>query len=611
MTLGVLDWLIVALYFACILAIGWRSMRRVRDAGGFLLGNRKLGTGMMIASTFAGGINANHPVSVAANTYVHGLSGMWLSLAYILATPIFWMWPPALRRLRLVTIVDFFRLRYGRVMEWYNLVAAVLIAPFGFGVGIKAASLLVVAVAGSNPDGSAVIGPNLAIAMIVIPTVFYTLLGGIFAAYAVDMLQSVLIVILSFLLLPFLVWKAGGMLAVDAAATAHSADIWNLLGTQAGGISPVWLFWFAVSLFFSAPMVYGGGSGAARTEMAARFAVIGNLAKRLCTVGWGLTGVFAIALFAGVGVAPENVFASACVSVLPPGLRGLMVSAMLAAVMSTIAGMMLNFGGNMVNNLYKDHFVRDASPRHYLLMARVFTGGSVFLGWLVAASDLGLVHIVVIVEQVGGMLGVTVLAALMWRRVTAAGAIAAASVMAPLFICGNLSATHWPAWYEWLVQRILAAYSTFGIHPGLDAGSLAAARPEQLIPLTTPLYLLSGLAVIGLVSLFTRQHDTHHVAEFYARLDTPLGREADLRRAGFRADTLEELDGAQLDAAAPHALQSDRLLLVDFFTWPRLVLTGRARLRDYWIDVAGIVGALVFIAVFLAGISLLVTWLRT
>lgn len=603
MTLHLIDWAVIATYVAVILLIGWRARRRIRDAGGFLLGNRKLSTGMMIASTFAGGINANHPVSVSANTYVHGLSGMWLSLAYILATPVFWMWPPVLRRLRLVTMVDFFRMRYGRAMEWFNLVNGIVVAPFVFGVGIKAAAILVVAVAGRDAGNQPIIGIHTAIAMIVLPTLVYTLLGGVVAAYAVDMFQSLLILMLSFLLLPFMVWKVGGLHEVQSRVAAANPEAWNLFGGTSG-VPMVWLVWFAVSLFFSAPMVYGGGSGGAQTEMAARLAVIGNLGKRFCTVGWGVTGVLAVALLGAPAVSghrPEDVFALSCVHALPSGLRGFMVAAMLAAVMSTIAGMMLTFGGNMVNNLYKDYLVRNASSDHYLLMARVFTGASVFLGWIVAASSLGLVHAVVIVEQVSGMLGVTVLAAILWRRATGAAAVCSAAVMTPLFYFGNQDASRWPDWYSWLVARALDLYRLTGISPGVNGDRLAGLSPESLVPLTTPIYLGAGLVVIIVASWFTRQHNERAVAEFYARLDTPLGDEQKLRDAGFQADTLEELDRHALESST-RTVQSRRLLLADCFRLPQLIRSGQARLSDYWIDAAGIAGSVLFIVVFVKGI---------
>ena len=175
--MSAIDWMLVFLYGAVVLAIGNRMRRRVGNAGGFLLGNRKLGTPMMVASTFAGGVNANNPISVAANTYTHGLSGMWLTLAFVLATPIFWMWPPVLRRLRLVTLVDFFRLRYGRGMEWIKLVITVIVAPFTFGVGIKAAALLVVAVSSPGPGAPPELGMHTAIALVVLPALYRVFTG--------------------------------------------------------------------------------------------------------------------------------------------------------------------------------------------------------------------------------------------------------------------------------------------------------------------------------------------------------------------------------------------------------------------------------------------------
>jgi len=610
--MSAIDWMLVFLYGAVVLAIGNRMRRRVGNAGGFLLGNRKLGTPMMVASTFAGGVNANNPISVAANTYTHGLSGMWLTLAFVLATPIFWMWPPVLRRLRLVTLVDFFRLRYGRVMEWIKLVITVIVAPFTFGVGIKAAALLVVAVSSPGPGAPPELGMHTAIALVVLPALVYTLLGGVVAAYAVDLFQSLLIIFLSFVLLPFLIWQAGGLATTMERIDAHSPVAWVLIGGDSG-VPFVWLAWFAISLFLSAPAVYGAGSGAARNEMAARWALLGNLGKRFCTVGWGLTGLFALAVFgapAVSGVHPEEIFAHACVTALPAGLRGVMVAAMLAAAMSSLATMMITFSGSVVNNLYKDYLVRHAEPAHYLLMARVFTAVPMALGWTVAASGLGLIHLVVITEQVNSTLGLTMLAAVMWRRVTAAGAVAATLAMAPLFYCGNLRPANWPDWYRFLVEGVHSAYGWVGIDPHVDLARLNEIRPELLVQLTTPIYLATGLVLLVAVSLLTRQHEPRTVAEFYARVDTPLGEEASLRAAGFQSDSVVGLDRVAEDAAPEDRDRSRRLLLLDFLTWPWLVLRGRARLSDYWIDFAGVAGSVAFIALFLWAIALLPDLLR-
>jgi Na+/proline symporter len=565
-------------------------MLRIKDPGGFLLGKRKLGHWMMIASTFAGGINANHPVSVASNTYRQGLSGMWLSLTYIIMTPFFWIYPPVVRRMRIVTPIDFFRLRYGRTMELVVNITTLIGASVGFGAGTKAAyEFTKVASGGQITDFQAQ-------CMIIIPTLIYTLMGGIIAVCATDMLQSLLIVVLSFLLIPFCISFIGGPAQVEAKVPA---EMWDLV--SGSGTPGIWLFWFAVSLLASASMVYGGGAGSAKNELAARWAILGNLGKRFCTVGWGLVGVFAVAMFgtaATSGVRPDEVFAKACVVTLPTGMRGVMVAAMLAAVMSTLAGMMLGMGGQIVNNIYKDYFVKNAGANHYLLMARVFTALSVVLGWVIAAKSESLVHVVIISEQVTGVVGVAKLASIMWRRATAAGALAGVAAMAPLFYFGNIAIGKMPEWFRWLAQMTENAHWQLGINPHF---SLAAAKMTEVLPvqISTPIYLVAGVLVMIVVSLLTKQHNDYTVAEFYARLDTPVGEEHKLKEAGYEVDTVEELDHAEIQVDKKDHDISRRLLVMDILSLPYLLWTKRVKLSDYWVDLWGIVGAVGFIVGFI------------
>ena len=144
----------------------------------------------------------------------------------------------------------------------------------------------------------------------------------------------------------------------------------------------------------------------------------------------------------------------------------------------------------------------------------------------------------------------------------------------------------------------------------MTAEGFSRLRPEELVQVTTPIFLFAGIAVVVGVSMLTRQHHDHSVAEFYARLDTPLGEEHRLREAGFQADTLEELDRSELNAADEDRDVSPRLLLPDLFRWPGLVLRGEARLSDYRVDFAGLAGSVVFILLFLKSVGWLVDWLR-
>ena len=111
MALGHLDWVIIGLYMAGMLAIGFWPMRKIKDCGGYMLGERKLRKWMMIPASFSGGISSNHSLSVASASYQKGFPGAWISLAYMFVMPFYWMFPPVFQRARLVTMVDFLRLR--------------------------------------------------------------------------------------------------------------------------------------------------------------------------------------------------------------------------------------------------------------------------------------------------------------------------------------------------------------------------------------------------------------------------------------------------------------------------------------------------------------------
>jgi Na+/proline symporter len=593
--LQLLDWIVIALYLAVVFALAWWSMRRIKDTGGLLLGKRKLGGWMMAAASFAGGTNANHPLSVASATFEKGLSGVWLSLSWMLITPFFWLYPPALRRLRIVTMIDVVRMRFGRAMALLFKLVGLVAVPMSMGLGIKAGAIVIEVMTGGAIAGF------WAEAAIAVPTLVYALMGGVVAAYLTDIFQGLLIVVLSFLLIPFAISAAGGVAALDAAIDDRLTSLWS---AEAGAFGPWWIFWFTVGVTFSAVLSSGGGAAAARDETKARMHIFGSVAKRFCTVGWGLVGLFGIALFAGhpaVQANANNVFPVAAGELLPVVLRGLMVASILAAVMSSLDASILNFGGMLVNNVYQEHFRPRASARHYLLMTRVFAAVGLFCGWWIAAGIDSIVQFTKYVEPVNGLIGITILVALMWRRATAWGAVAAVAVMVPLFI--YTAQTPYPngladmaPWLRWIVERMHAAY----LLTGADVAILD--RNKLDVPYMYPLYLVPGLATMIGVSLLTRQHDPRAVAEFYARLDTPVGDEHRIRELGFEADQLEHLDNERIDGTGSKTGRQ-RLLLCDWLYLPGKLRRGEVRWRDYTLDLWGVAGSVAFVIAFLLGLE--------
>lgn len=592
-----IDWAVVAAYGVTTFAIALWAMRHVKDSGGLLLAKRKAGWLMQIAATFAGGTNANHPISVASATFERGMSGVWLSLTWILITPFFWLYPPAVRRLRIVTKVDAMRMRFGPVMAMLFKIAMVITTPLAMAIGIKSAAKVLEVM-----TGGALMGLS-AEAMIVVPSLVYALMGGILAAYMTDIFQGLLIIVLSFLLIPFAIAKAGGIAALDARIDDRLTTLFT--DGTAGTFGVWWIIWFAIGVTFSAVLSTGASAASANSEMAARMSTFGLVLKRFCTVGWGLVGLVGIALYAGnellikgagPGTGPDNIFPVASADLLPTALRGLMVASILAAVMSTLTAGILYFGGILVNNIYQEHFVKNASAKHYLVMSRVLSAGGLIVAWGVTGMIDSIVQFTKYVEPLNGLTGISLLIALMWRRITGAGAIAGLVVMGPLFYFTAATAYASVDEMNVVLRTVVESMESFYAWTGASVPIIDNNKLD--VPYMYPIFLIPGLLVTILVSVVTPQHDERAVAEFYARLDTPVGQERRIREMGFEADQLEHLDREKIDAT-PTATNTQRLLLVDWLHLPAMLLRGEVRLSEYKWDLIGLTGSIAFIVGFL------------
>lgn len=136
----------------------------------------------------------------------------------------------------------------------------------------------------------------------------------------------------------------------------------------------------------------------------------------------------------------------------------------------------------------------------------------------------------------------------------------------------------------------------------LNGEGLLTRLPVQI---KYPMYLIPTLVTLVVVSLLTRQHNDRAVAEFYCRLDTPVGEEHKIKEAGFEVDQLEHLDHHDPEIKPKHQRTSSpqRLLLPDLLRLPGLLKTGDARLSDYIWDLAGTGVSILFVISFLFAIN--------
>ncbi len=501
------DATVIVLYLAGITAAGAWMGRRVKTTRDLFM-PRRFGKAMMIMHAFGSGTATDQAVSVASGAFRSGLSGIWYQWLWLPSTPVYWLMAPIFRRFRATTTADVLELRFDRSVA--TLFAVVGIAGMSVKIGVMLKGAGALAQAGTGDSLPA----DVAIAVITVLFVAYGMIGGLGAAIVTDFVQGLLTILFSFLLLPFVLYEVGG---VSGMRERVGDDFLSLVSP--GEISVFFVVMFSLQALVgivSFPHVMGA-CAAGKTEWEGRVGfVVGNLVKRVCTVAWCLTGIAAVAWYLGEGREPtaanaDGVYGEMAATFLPaisPGLLGVFLASMLAAIMSSCDSFMISSSALFTENIYKPFFGSE-DPRRRLLVGRVaglgvVAGGLAFAYWtpdVIAALKTWF--------KIGPMTGIVLWISLVWRRMTVAGAWATT-------LAGFGS--WWIATRSWFVQW--AETLSFA-----EAIGLTATKGDRSViyePWVIVLYLSTAvIAGVG-VSLVTRAVREEKLSRFYALIRTPV-----------------------------------------------------------------------------------------
>jgi len=503
MGLHAADYCVLLLYFIVITMIGIWSARKLKNSTDFFM-PRKFGKLMMVMFSFGTGTHSDQAVSVAAKSFTNGLSGIWYQWLWLPVTPFYWLIAPIFRRLRAITTANVFEARFdGSVAALYAFVG-ILNLSVNIGVMLKGAGAVISASTGHF------VSANTAIVVMTILFVVYGVAGGLSAAIITDFIQGILTVIFSFALLPLIMRAVGGFEGIRS--TVGDSDIFSLIAP-----SDIGLFYISIIALNALVGIVTqphtmGNCGAGRTELEGRVGFMGGtILKRVCTIPWALTGLAAIAYFAGSDIHPDKVFGAVAGDFLPklvPGMLGLFLAALVASVMSSCDVFMVSSSALFTENIYR-RFRPDRAAGHYILVARitaivVVTGGVFFAYWLPSV-----VQGLEIFWKVSSMMGIAFWLGLFWRRTTVAGAWAATITA---FAIWWLTTTTF--FISWLAQVSLATQLRLVTGQG---SSMAVYLPWQMV-----FYLVGGTMAGIIVSLLTKPVAKEKLDIFYALIRTPV-----------------------------------------------------------------------------------------
>jgi len=492
--LSALDLIVIGVYCALVVAIGLLGMRGVRDQEDFFLGGRRFGRVLQVFASFAQATSSEGAVGTVTTTYRDGVGGIWSHLVLIWATPLYWFAAPWYRRMRVLTLGDFFRERYQspRLGMFYSVIASFVMV-ISIGLGLKAVSVTLMGLT-LKPE-AALSAPErteraqalrldelsrrqaqaalnaaeqgelqslrdqkprrelsyLKEAWIVWGAVLVVLAsglaGGLRAAIWAGTVQGTLILVLSVVLIPFAAAKLNarhGGTGWPATVTALHQELpgrfFSLLGS-AQNADFTWYFVTVLALMMGLNVCVQSNqltaSASARDESAARIgSVSGALLKRGCTVLWGLTGLLAGALYGREIGNSDLVWGHATRDLLGGlglGLVGLVIACLLAALQSTASSMMISASSLLTRNVYEP-LVPTRSEAHYVRVGRV-AGAAV----LVASALLGTAYdsILALLKfywEYNAIVAAAFWCGLKWRRATRAGAWAAVLTAFVLFL---------------------------------------------------------------------------------------------------------------------------------------------------------------------------------
>jgi Na+/proline symporter len=342
--------------------------------------------------------------------------------------------------------------------------------------------------------------------------VLYGVAGGLAAAIVTDFFQGILTFIFSFLLLPIVLAAVGGMDGLRE--TIQNEEMFSLVAPSEIGL--FYIVVLAINALFgivAQPHVMGN-CAAGRNEQDGQIGfMMGNFIKRVCTMAWAVTGLAAVAFFASRAemIEPDEVYGRMARHFLPqlmPGLLGIFIASMLAAVMSSCDSIMIAASALFTENLYRPLF-RGGSERHYIWIGRCFSVLAVSGGIFFAYIMPNVVRMLEVLWMITPMMGIAFWIGVIWRRATPAGAWAAT-----LTGFGVLLLTGTQFFIQWLEK--FPAAEQLRMIVDFSGGEPAIYLPWQMV-----FYLSAGLLMGIVVSLLTRPVAHEKLENFYGLLRTP------------------------------------------------------------------------------------------
>jgi sodium/proline symporter len=461
------------IYIAVMLLIGFAAWKFTDNLSDYILGGRSLGSFVTAMSAGASDMSGWLLMGLPGALYLSGVSEAWIALGLILGAWFNWRYVAA--RLRVfteltddaLTLPDYFSARFEDKARLLRVISAVVILVF-FTIycasGMVAGARLFEQTFAMSYSNALIFGAA--------ATVIYVFVGGFLAVSWTDTVQASLM-IFALVCVPFVILQElGGIEAAWQSIAQQKASLTAPFGTMTV-ISFVSLMAWGLG-YMGQPHILARFMAAKNAGTLKNARRIGMTWMILCLLGAILTGFLGIAYFAlhpnqagPVSTNPETVFITLSKVLFNPWLAGIFLSAILAAIMSTLSCQLLVCASALTDDFYKSFLRPNAEQRELVWVSRLCVL-LVAVFALVLASDPSnsvLKMVGYAWAGFGAAFGPLVLLSVSWKRMTREGALAG-------MLVGALTVVLWHNG-QWFGAAQGALFGLYEILPGFVFSMIA------------------------------------------------------------------------------------------------------------------------------------------
>ncbi|MDB6167932.1 MAG: Na+/solute symporter [Verrucomicrobia bacterium] len=349
-TVNAIDYALIALYFVIVIWVGFYSAKKNRGTDDFFKASGRVPWFMAGVSSWVAGFSAFMFVAAAGYSYKHG------SGALVIFTSAFWAYlagyfyfAPMWRRARIQAPLEFLTRRYSPSTTYFYTVTAIVPQVIGIAQGIYILCIFVSAALGFDRQvfhlaGLSLTGLQATMLVVGAVMILYSVVGGLWAAVLSDAIQGVIILVMSVIIFPVAMMylgKGGGFTAGLRRMVNELPH--DILVPSGQPVDPWFLsaYLIAVMLGYNVAWHFAQRYNSVPTERDAKkmamlgawLSLIGPLMWVLPVMGSRLIFPDMHALWPNLQAPEEASFVSLAMLLLPHGMIGFVVAAILSATL--------------------------------------------------------------------------------------------------------------------------------------------------------------------------------------------------------------------------------------------------------------------------------------